>query len=125
MADERPSVRIAFPLPALSRHSPQLWWPFAGLCVSATCQYHPEPPLIALFSNDINYLSPTLHSLFITVYPARGGSLLAQTVRNLPAMQETQVQSLGREDPLEKEPATLSSILAWRIPQTKRGPVGL
>ena len=40
-------------------------------------------------------------------------------VKNLPAMQETQVQSLGREDPLEKEIATHSSILAWKIPWTK------
>ena len=37
-------------------------------------------------------------------------------VKNLPAMQETQVQSLGQEDPLEKGMATHSSILAWRIP---------
>ena len=42
--------------------------------------------------------------------------LEAQMVKNLPAMQETQVQFLGREDPLEKEMATHSSILAWRIP---------
>ena len=41
---------------------------------------------------------------------------MAQTVENLPAMRETHVQSLGREDPLEKEMATHSSILAWRIP---------
>ena len=40
-------------------------------------------------------------------------------VKTLPAMQETQVQSLGQEDPLEKEMATYSSILAWRIPQTE------
>ena len=39
-------------------------------------------------------------------------------VKNLPAMQETQVLSLGWEDPLEKEMATHSSILAWRIPWT-------
>ena len=39
-------------------------------------------------------------------------------VKNLPAMQETQVQSLGQEDPLEKEMATHSSILAWEIPWT-------
>ena len=39
-------------------------------------------------------------------------------VKNLPAMQETQVQPLGREDPLEKEVATHSSILAWEIPRT-------
>ena len=41
---------------------------------------------------------------------------MAQTVNNLPAMQETQVQSLGQEDPLEKGTAIHSSILAWRIP---------
>ena len=45
-----------------------------------------------------------------------GVSLVAQMVKNLPAMQETQVQSLGEEDPLEKEMAIHSSILAWRIP---------
>ena len=45
-------------------------------------------------------------------------------VKNLPAMQETQVQPLGREDPLEKEVATHSSILAWEIPQTEE-PGGL
>ena len=44
---------------------------------------------------------------------------MAQTIKNLPAMQETQVQSLGREDPLEKGMATYSSILAWRIPWTE------
>ena len=43
-------------------------------------------------------------------------SLVAQTVKRLPAMQETQVQSLGREDPREKEMATHSSTLAWKIP---------
>ena len=42
---------------------------------------------------------------------------MAQTVKKLPAMQETQVQSLGPEDPLEKGMAIHSSILAWRIPQ--------
>ena len=44
---------------------------------------------------------------------------MAQVVSNLPAMQETQVQSLNQEDPLEKEIATHSSILAWRIPWTE------
>ena len=45
-----------------------------------------------------------------------GASLVAQTVKNLPAMQETWVRSLGQEDLLEKGMATHSSILAWRIP---------
>ena len=44
---------------------------------------------------------------------------MAQTVKNLPAMQDTQVRSLGREDPLEKGVATHSSVLAWRIPWTE------
>ena len=48
-----------------------------------------------------------------------GVSLVAQTVKNLPAMRETQVQSLGGEDPLEEGIATSSSILAWRIPWTE------
>ena len=44
---------------------------------------------------------------------------MAQIVKNLPEMQETWVQFLGQEDPLEKEMATCSSILAWRIPRTE------
>ena len=50
--------------------------------------------------------------------------LVAQTVKNLPAMQETRVQSLGQEDPLEKRMATHSSVLAWEIPWTEE-PGGL
>ena len=46
-------------------------------------------------------------------------SLVAQTVKNPPAMWEIQVQSLGQEDPLEEGMATHSSILAWRIPMDK------
>ena len=46
-------------------------------------------------------------------------SLVAQMLRNLPAVQETQVRTLGWEDPLEKGMATLSSILAWRIQCTE------
>ena len=48
-----------------------------------------------------------------------GASLVSQTVKNLPVMQETQVQSLGWEDSLEKGMATHFSILAWRIPSTE------
>ena len=44
---------------------------------------------------------------------------MAQTIKRLPAMQETQVKSLGWEDPLEKEMATHSSTLAWKIPWTE------
>ena len=44
---------------------------------------------------------------------------MAQTVKHLPTMRETQVRSLDREDPLEKEMATLSSTFAWKIPWTE------
>ena len=50
-------------------------------------------------------------------------SLVAQSVKSLPSMWETWVQSLGQEDPLEKDMETHSSILAWRIPWTEE-PVG-
>ena len=66
-----------------------------------------------------------------TDFPRVGGTiapilqaLVAQTVKNLPAVRETRVQSLGQKDPLEKGMATPSSILAWRIPWTKK-PGGL
>ena len=52
-------------------------------------------------------------SILMNIYKA---SLVVQLVKNLPVMQETQVQSLGQDDPLEKQMATHSSILAWRIP---------
>ena len=71
----------------------------------------------------------------LVVLPFKGGShfihprtfrasLIAQSVKNLPAVQGTRVQFLGWEDPLEKEMATRSSILAWRIPWTEE-PGGL
>ena len=60
----------------------------------------------------------------MVVYICDATSLVAQRIKRLPAMQETGVQSLGWEDPLEKEMATHSSILAWRIPWTEE-PSGL
>ena len=53
-----------------------------------------------------------------------GASLVAQMVMYLPAVQETQVQSMGQEDPLEKGMATHSNILGWRIPWSEE-PGGL
>ena len=61
---------------------------------------------------------------FFTITFASGASWVAQTVKNLSAMRETWVQSLGLEDPLEKGIATHSNILAWRIPWTEK-PGGL
>ena len=57
--------------------------------------------------------------LFCMSYPVLGISLVAQMVKPLPAMQETWVQSLVWEDPVEKEMATHSSILAWEVPWTE------
>ena len=56
--------------------------------------------------------------IYIYIYTHRA-SLVAQRLKRLPGMQETQVQSLGQEAPLEKGMATHSSTLAWRIPWTE------
>ena len=56
----------------------------------------------------------------VLIYRHFGASQVAQLAKNLPAKQETQVWSLGQEDPLEKRVATHSSILAWRIPWTEK-----
>ena len=56
---------------------------------------------------------------YIISYIYLWASLVARLVKNLSAMQETWVQSLGREDPLEKKMTTHSSILAWRTPWTE------
>ena len=71
----------------------------------------------SLYSNF--YLTHSLQKFHKTIYPLYGASLVAQTVKNLPAMQETQVRSLSWDDPLEKGMATHSSILAWKIPRTE------
>ena len=76
--------------------------------------------VILLFSSPHNSFShPFQKPSGLTVrvrYHYRQASLVAQMVKNLPAMQETRVRSLGQEDPLEKRMATHSSILAWWIP---------
>ena len=60
-----------------------------------------------------------------SLWQASWAALVSQMVKNLPAVQENQVRSLGQEDPLEKEMAPHSSILAWRIPLTEEpGPWG-
>ena len=61
---------------------------------------------------------------FHFLHPTNGASLVAQMVKNLSAMQEIWVRSLGQEDPMEKGMDTHSSILAWRIPWTEE-PGGL
>ena len=73
--------------------------------------------LITCYSSIHNDLEETIHL-------SMGASLVAQMVKNLLAMQETRVQSLGQEDSLEKGMATHSGILTWRIPWTEE-PRGL
>ena len=57
-----------------------------------------------------------LNDLYQTLHQTLRASLVAQMVKRLPAMQETWVQPLGQEDPLEKEMETHSSTFAWKIP---------
>ena len=62
------------------------------------------------------HVSFQIRAFFIYMPTSAVASLVAQRLKRLPAMRETWVRSLGQEDPLEKEMATHSSILAWRIP---------
>ena len=108
------------------------------ICILAICSQYPV--FFHILSSSVltlgNGYSPeaarlqVLFSFLGALRPQKftfGGSKLLMTLtsleemvaQNLPAMQETQVQSLGWEDPLEKEMATHSSILAWRIPWTE------
>ena len=59
---------------------------------------------------------PQLVSLQVVSCMVKRASLVAQTLQHRPAMQKTQVRSLGQEEPLEKEMASHFSVLAWRIP---------
>ena len=70
---------------------------------------------MALYDWDRTCLIPAL----VKAIYKNGASQLAQMVKNLPAMQQTWVQSLGQKDPLEKGITTHSNILAWRIPWTE------
>ena len=90
------------------------------------CPFFPSGTRCTL---DLCTLSSMTHNFsfifpFLCLCGIFGASLVAQLVKNMPAVQETCVQSLGWEDPLKKEMATHSSILVWEIPWTKE-PGGL
>ena len=72
-----------------------------------------------MLTEKINTTLMLSYVLFGELAEDYGASLVAQTVKNLPAMKETRVRSLGGKDPLEKGMATPSSILAWGIPWTE------
>ena len=85
---------------------------FIEMVVNAWCTGH-HPLLLVPFQTSL------MENQFILPALCYRASLVAQTIKNLPAMQETLVASLGGKDPLKKGMATHSSILAWRIPWTQ------
>ena len=95
-----------FPVP-----TPPLPWLFDLACVASSLS-------LTFLICKMGTKSPTFQDYYMDQILIPRASLVAQTVKNLPAVQETQVQSQGQEDSLEKGMATHSSILAWRIPWT-------
>ena len=95
----------------------------ADLCFGGS--HHPHCHYQAKFYYSLSHCQPGsaeshLDCLMMFILPPPQTSLIAQLVKNLPAMQKSQVRFLGWEDPMEKEMATHSSILAWRIPWTEK-----
>ena len=90
-------------------------------CMSSLYILEINPLSVSSFAN---IFSRSVGLLFVVVYGFLWASLVAQRLKRLPARRETRIQSLGREDPLEKEMVTHSSILVWRIPWTEE-PGGL
>ena len=92
-------------------------------CMSCLYILEINPLSVASFAIIFSHSEDCLFILFMVSFAVQKLlsliSLVAQMVKNLPAMEETKVQSLDREDALEKEMATHSSILAWRIPWTE------
>ena len=86
--------------------------------IPQSCEVMFVPPILSGYPSGL----PLAHTA--SLWNQLGASLVAQMVNNLPAMWETQVPSLGQEDPLEKGITTHSSVLAWRIPWTEE-PEGL
>ena len=96
-----------------------------------SCFFHDPADVANLISgssafskSSLNIWKFMIHMLLKAGLENLRASLVAQRLKRLPEMRETRVQSLGREDPLEKEMATHSSILTWRIPWTEE-PGGL
>ena len=97
---------------------------FVSLILSGMyCSYILEinPLSVASFTTIFSHSEGFLFILFMVSFAMQRTSLVAQMVRCLPTMRETWVQSLGQEDLLEKEMATHSRILAWRIPWKEPG----
>ena len=82
--------------------------------LSDPISYHYTVSMNFTYSRYLMYM--VSYNIFMTALFYLWDSLVVQTVKRMPAMWETQVQSLGREDPLEKEIATHASTFAWKIP---------
>ena len=80
--------------------------------------------IICIYMAESLHCSPEITTTLLIDYTPTRASLVAQMVKNRPSVWETQVPSLGQEDPLQKGMATHSSFLAWRIPWTEE-PGGL
>ena len=108
---------ILFPLEVFRMHSVSVWRNFDLQFLSDVLFCFTYLNLnFFFFACDLICVSFLLDNVCI-LYLA---SMVAQRVKHLPAMQETWIRSLGWEDPLEKEMATHSSILAWEIPWTEK-----
>ena len=89
-------------------------------CMRSGLRKHWGDALVSLALGGFQlWISHLVLGLIVSASPKDGSSLVAQMVKNLPAMQKTWVRSLGREDPLEKEIATHSNVLAWRTSWTE------
>ena len=90
-------------------------------CLPNSCGFHscPNAGSILISGPGIEPMSPALEGGFLTTRPPEKTSLVAQTVKRLSTMRESQVRSLGWEDPLEKEMAIHSRTIAWKIPWTE------
>ena len=119
VADEPPSLRVAFLLPAVSRQ-PSSGVPSLGSVSLPRANITLNRPLwlcsVVILTRSPSHPAQLVYRRLPSKWWA---SLLAQTVRSLPAMQETRFQLLTWEAPLEKEKAAHSSVLAWRIPWTE------
>ena len=113
-------ARPPYPSPTpkvYSNSSPLSWWCHPTVSSSVILLLPSIFSSIRVFSNEsvLCIRWPNYWSFSFSISP----TLLAQFVENLPAMQETWVRFLGWEDPLEKEMAAHSNVLAWRIPWTE------
>ena len=97
-------------LPPLYPHSPSWWTHFNISCLILLCLSLRKKKVSLFLTQKSLYVYVCMYVCLLSL------SLVAQMVKHLPTRWETWVQSLGQDDPLEKEMATHSSILAWKIP---------